>query len=50
MVNGPEQIFIEKSRVPPSGSGVKLTPESLIVAVKTLPDDWVTTFQKRSHP
>src|ERR1700726_4426681 len=36
MVNGPEHIFIEKAgylhRVP----GVKLTPESLIVAVKNI--------------
>src|ERR1700675_3814172 len=36
MVNGPEKIFIEKSGYLQRVSGVKLTPESLIVAVKNI--------------
>jgi len=36
MVNGPERIFIEKSGYLQAVPGVKLTPESLIVAVKNI--------------
>ena len=36
MVNGPEQIFIEKAGHLQAVPGVKLTPESLIVAVKNI--------------
>ena len=36
MVNGPENIFIEKSGYLQRVPGVKLTPESLIVAVKNI--------------
>jgi pilus assembly protein CpaF len=36
MVNGPEKIFIEKSGYLERVPGVKLTPESLIVAVKNI--------------
>jgi pilus assembly protein CpaF len=36
MVNGPERIFIEKAGYLQPVSGVKLTPESLIVAVKNI--------------
>ena len=36
MVNGPERIFIEKAGYLQSVPGVKLTPESLIVAVKNI--------------
>ena len=36
MVNGPERIFIEKAGYPQAVPGVKLTPESLIVAVKNI--------------
>lgn len=36
MVNGPEQIFIEKAGYVESVPGVKLTHESLIVAVKNI--------------
>jgi len=36
MVNGPEQIFIEKAGYLQAVPGVKLTPESLIVAVKNI--------------
>jgi pilus assembly protein CpaF len=36
MVNGPERIFIEKAGHLQAVSGVKLTPESLIVAVKNI--------------
>jgi len=36
MVNGPERIFIEKAGYLQAVPGVKLTPESLIVAVKNI--------------
>jgi pilus assembly protein CpaF len=36
MVNGPERIFIEKAGYVQPVPGVKLTPESLIVAVKNI--------------
>ena len=36
MVNGPEQIFIEKAGYLQAVPGIKLTPESLIVAVKNI--------------
>jgi pilus assembly protein CpaF len=36
MVNGPERIFIEKAGYLQSVPGVKLTPESLMVAVKNI--------------
>lgn len=36
MVNGPEKIFIEKAGYVQLVSGVKLTPQSLIVAVKNI--------------
>ncbi len=36
MVNGPERIFIEKAGYLHAVHGVKLTPESLIVAVKNI--------------
>src|ERR1700676_5453437 len=36
MVNGPERIFIEKAGHLQAVPGVKLTPESLIVAVKNI--------------
>jgi pilus assembly protein CpaF len=36
MVNGPEHIFIEKAGYLQAVPGVKLTPESLIVAVKNI--------------
>lgn len=36
MVNGPERIFIEKAGYVQSVPGVKLTPESLLVAVKNI--------------
>jgi len=36
MVNGPERIFIEKGGYLQAVPGVKLTPESLIVAVKNI--------------
>jgi pilus assembly protein CpaF len=36
MVNGPERIFIEKDGYVQAVPGVKLTPESLIVAVKNI--------------
>ena len=36
MVNGPERIFIEKAGYLQSVPGVKLTPESLIVAIKNI--------------
>ena len=36
MVNGPERIFIEKAGYLQAVLGVKLTPESLIVAVKNI--------------
>jgi pilus assembly protein CpaF len=36
MVNGPEKIFIEKSGYLQRVSGVKLTPELLIIAVKNI--------------
>jgi pilus assembly protein CpaF len=36
MVNGPEKIFIEKAGYLQRVPGVKLTPESLIVAVKNI--------------
>lgn len=36
MVNGPEHIFIEKAGYVQAVPGVKLTPESLIVAVKNI--------------
>jgi len=36
MVNGPERIFIEKAGYLQAVAGVKLTPESLIVAVKNI--------------
>jgi len=36
MVNGPERIFIEKAGYVQAVPGVKLTPESLIVAVKNI--------------
>jgi pilus assembly protein CpaF len=36
MVNGPEKIFIEKAGYVQPVLGVKLTPESLIVAVKNI--------------
>jgi pilus assembly protein CpaF len=36
MVNGPERIFIEKAGYLEAVPGVKLTPESLIVAVKNI--------------
>lgn len=36
MVNGPEKIFIEKAGYVQPVPGVKLTPESLIVAVKNI--------------
>jgi len=36
MVNGPERIFIEKAGYVQLVPGVKLTPESLIVAVKNI--------------
>lgn len=36
MVNGPERIFIEKAGYLHAVPGVKLTPESLIVAVKNI--------------
>jgi len=36
MVNGPERIFIEKAGYIQAVPGVKLTPESLIVAVKNI--------------
>jgi pilus assembly protein CpaF len=36
MVNGPERIFIEKAGYVQAVPGVKLTPESLIIAVKNI--------------
>src|SRR5712691_13433328 len=36
MVNGPERIFIEKAGYVHAVPGVKLTPESLMVAVKNI--------------
>src|SRR5713226_6973618 len=36
MINGPERIFIEKAGYLQAVPGVKLTPESLIVAVKNI--------------
>ncbi len=36
MVNGPERVFIEKAGYLQAVPGVKLTPESLIVAVKNI--------------
>ena len=36
MVNGPERIFVEKAGYLQAVPGVKLTPESLIVAVKNI--------------
>ncbi len=36
MVNGPERVFIEKAGYLQAVRGVKLTPESLIVAVKNI--------------
>ncbi len=36
MVNGPDRIFIEKAGCIQAVSGVKLTPEALIVAVKNI--------------
>jgi len=36
MVNGPDQVFFEKAGYVQVASGVKLTPESLIVAVKNI--------------
>src|SRR5580692_3366993 len=36
MVNGPEHIFIEKAGYLQAVPGIKLTPESLMVAVKNI--------------
>jgi len=44
----PRRIFIEKAGYLLAVPDVKLTAASLMVAVKTLLDDWVTTFQRRS--
>jgi len=49
MVNGPEQVFVERGGYLEQIEGVTLNEKSLMVAVKNIAGVWATTSRRRSR-